>query len=126
MPNSAGWMVLLSGPADRAHALSVCRFIGIDILQQESGQGPRLANGAACCAPDPTSHAPPPPPPLVSIAGAARSVWLPSPAPVRGKIRCGWRAGGVGVPQVYTVPHSPAQANLHPADRVHGSLDLES
>ena len=44
------------------------------------------------------------PPPLESIAGAARSVRLPSPAPVRGKIRCGWRAGGVGVPQIYCAP----------------------
>ena len=74
---------------------SVYRFIGV--LQQESGKGPRLANGAAYCVPDLTSHTLPP---LESIAGAARSVWLPSPAPVRGKIRCVWRAGGVSVPQI--------------------------
>ena len=33
---------------------SVYRFIGV--WQQESGKGPRLANGAACCVPDLTSQ----------------------------------------------------------------------
>ena len=44
-------------------------------------------------------------PPLESIAGTARSVGLPSPhKPVRGKIRCGWRTGGVSVSQIYCAP----------------------
>ena len=38
--------------------LSVYRFIGV--LQQESGKGPRIANGAAYCVPDLTSHTPHP------------------------------------------------------------------
>ena len=55
------------GPAQRAPrvlydpfhlGLSVYRFIGV--LQQESGKGPRFANGAAYCVPDLTSHALPP------------------------------------------------------------------
>ena len=37
---------------------SVFRFIGV--LQQESGKGPRLADGAAYCVPDLTSHTLPP------------------------------------------------------------------
>ena len=37
--------------------ISVYRFIGV--WQQESGKGPRLANGAACYVPNLTSHAPP-------------------------------------------------------------------
>ena len=47
---------LRSGAALRE--LSHSRFFGV--LQQESGKGPRLANGAACCVPDLTSHALPP------------------------------------------------------------------
>ena len=80
--------------------LSVYRFIGV--WQQESGKGPRLANGAAKLRTRPNLSYPPP---LESIAGAARSVGLPSPhKPVRGRIRCGWRTGGVSVSQIYCAP----------------------
>ena len=81
---------------------SVYRFIGV--WQQDSGKGPRLANGAACCVPDLTSHAPPRP--GEHCWGGQIRLELPSPhKPVRGRIRCGWRTGGVSVSrsQIYSV-----------------------
>ena len=56
-------MAIITGRApppaqSRVVLQSVYRFIGV--LQQESGKGPRLANGAAYCVPDLTSHTLPP------------------------------------------------------------------
>ena len=46
--------------ADRRIGLSFYLFYRvIGVWQQEPGKGPRLANGAAHCAPDLTSHPPP-------------------------------------------------------------------
>ena len=54
------------GDVQDINTLVVSRFIPsvyrfISVWQQDSGKGPRLANGAAYCVPDLTSHTPPHP-----------------------------------------------------------------
>ena len=104
--HSEGQVVVVVGFAGTDDEYYYHRVIGLSVFGsrnwQESGKGPQIANGAAYCVPDLTSHTPPP---LESIAGAARSVGLPSPhKPVRGRIRCGWRTGGVSVSQICCAP----------------------
>ena len=52
----------------------------VGVWQQESGNGPRLVNGAAVRRTPDTRPNPSYPLPLESVAGTTRSVWLPSPS----------------------------------------------
>ena len=85
-------------------------------MQQESGKGPRFANGAAYCVPDLTSHTLPPWRALLGRPDPLGSRLL---QPVRGKIRCGWRTGGVSVSQIYCAPGGRASAGSARACRAH-------
>ena len=63
--HSEGQVVVVVGFAGTDDEYYYHRFIGLSVFGsrnwQESGKGPQIANGAAYCVPDLTSHTPPTP-----------------------------------------------------------------